>query len=416
MARGKRQGFGRRELIGGALAGGAMVALGAGRARAANAPGITAGQILIGQCMPYSGVVSAYGILGKGHLAFIHWYNDTNGGVNGRKIKLLSMDDGYNPARSLENVRKMVEEDGVAFIFGSIGTATNTAVRKYLNDNKIPQLFLASGADKWGDYKHYPWTMSWQATFRTEAQIYTKYLLDKRPHAKLAVLYQNDDFGRDYLTGVRDVLGDRYAKRVVTASFEVSDPTVDSQCVELQASGADALLFAGTPKFAAQTISKVYELGWKPLFFMDNVSIAVDSTMKPAGPEKAIGMISSAYSKDPGDPAWAHDPGTELYRRIVRKYIAGENPNDFNYENSWGMVLTLVDVLKRCGEDLSRANIMRSATHIHDLSLPSLLPGIVLNTTPTDYQPMKQMQLQRWNGKSWVRFGPLITGGALHGI
>ncbi len=380
-------------------------------ARADDASGVTATEILIGQNMPYSGVVSAFGILGKGHLAFIHWYNDTYGGVNGRKIRLISMDDGYNPAKSLENVRKMVEEDRVALIFGSIGTATNTAVRKYLNDHKVPQLFLASGADKWGDYQHYPWTMSWQATFRTEAQIYAKYILKNKPDAKIAMLYQHDDFGGDYVTGVKDALGADFDKRVVTATYEVSDPTVDSQVLELQASGANVLIFAGTPKFAAQTIRKVYDIGWHPMFFMDNVSIAVDSTMKPAGPEKAIGMLSSTYSKDPGDPAWARDPGTELYRSIVRKYIPSASTNDFNYENSWGMVLTLMQVLKQCGNDLSRANIMRQAANIHDLKLPSLLPGIVLNTSPTDYHPMKQMQMQRWDGKSWVRFGDLITGG-----
>jgi len=389
----------------------AMVAAGVTAARAENAPGITDKEILIGQNMPYSGVVSAYGILGKGHLAFIHWYNDKFGGVNGRKIKLLSMDDGYNPAKSLENTRKMVEQDHVALIFGSIGTATNTAVRKYLNDNKVPQLFLASGADKWGDYQHYPWTMSWQATFRTEAQIYAKYILQHLPNAKIAVLAQHDDFGKDYITGVHDVLGDQFDKRVVVATYEVSDPTVDSPVLELQASGATALIFAGTPKFAAQAIRKIYDIGWKPMFFMDNVSIALDSTMIPAGPEKSIGMLSSAYSKDPGDPAWAKDSDTEQYRGIITKYIPGASANDFNYENSWGMVLTLVQVLKQCGNDLSRANIMKQAANIHDLRLPSLLPGIVLNTSPTDYHPIKQMQLQRWDGKGWARFGDLITGG-----
>ena len=385
--------------------------LAAGAVRAENAPGITDTEIKIGQNMPYSGVVSAFGILGKGHLAFIKWINDTQGGVNGRKINLLSMDDGYVPAKALENVRKMVEEDRVAFIFGSIGTATNTAVQKYLNDNGVPQLFLASGADKWGDPQHFPWTMSWQATFRTEAQIYAKYALKAKPDAQFAVLAQHDDFGKDYVTGVRDVLGADFDKRVTVATYEVSDPTVDSQVLQLQATGADVLIFAGTPKFAAQTIRKVYDIGWKPMFFMDNVSIALDSTMIPAGPEKSIGMLSSAYSKDPGDPAWAKDPGTELYRSIITKYIPGQNPNDFNYENSWGMVLTLVQVLKQCGNDLSRENIMRQAANIHDLELPSLLPGIKLNTSPTDFHPMKQMQMQRWDGKTWMRFGDLITGG-----
>jgi branched-chain amino acid transport system substrate-binding protein len=389
----------------------AVLACLAPAAMAENAPGITATEIKIGQNMPYSGVVSAYSILGKGHLAFIHWYNDTYGGVNGRKINLLSLDDGYNPARSLENVRKMIEEDRVAFIFGSIGTATNTAVRKYLNDHHVPQLFLASGADKWGDYQHFPWTMSWQATFRTEAQIYAKYILKHKPDAKVAILYQHDDFGKDYVTGVHVVFGDHFDERVVTTTYEVSDPTVDSQVLELHDSGANVLVFAGTPKFAAQAIRKVYAIGWKPMFFMDNVSIAIDSVMRPAGPEKSIGMLSSTYSKDPGDPAWATDPGTELYRSIVRKYIPGENPNDFNYENSWGMVLTLMQVLKQCGNDLSRENIMRQAANLRDLELPSLLPGIKINTSPTDYHPIKQMQLQRWNGKSWVRFGDLIAGG-----
>jgi branched-chain amino acid transport system substrate-binding protein len=388
----------------------ALVSLGSA-ALAENAPGVTATEIKIGQNMPYSGVVSAYGILGKGHLAFIHWYNDTYGGVNGRKINLLSMDDGYNPARALENVRQMIEEDHVAFIFGSIGTATNTAVRKYLNDHQVPQLFLASGADKWGDYHHFPWTMSWQATFRTEAQIYAKYILKHKPDAKVAILYQHDDFGKDYVTGIHDVFGDQFDARVATATYEVSDPTVDSQVLDLHDSGANVLVFAGTPKFAAQAIRKVYAIGWKPMFFMDNVSIALDSVMRPAGPEKSIGMLSSSYSKDPGDPAWATDPGTELYRSIVRKYIPGENPNDFNYENSWGMVLTLVQVLKQCGNDLSRENIMRQAANLHDLELPSQLPGIKINTSPTDYHPIKEMQLQRWNGKSWVRFGDLIAGG-----
>jgi len=396
-----------------ALAACAPIALASTSARAENAPGITDTEIKIGQNMPYSGPVSAYGVLGKGHLAFVNWINDTQGGVNGRKINLESLDDGYNPSRSVENVRKMVEEDHVAFIFGSIGTAGNTAVQKYLNDNKVPQLFIATGADKWGNYQQFPWTMSWQATFRTEAQIYTKYILRRQPGAKIAVLYQNDDYGKDYLNGIKDILGDQFGARVVTASYEVSDPTVDSQVLTLQASGAEALIVAATPKFAAQTIRKVYDIGWKPIFFMSNVSIAADSTMIPAGPEKSIGMLSSSYSKDPGDAAWKTDPGTEQYRGIVRKYIPGENPNDFNYENSWGMVLTLVQVLKQCGNDLSRENIMRQAAAIHDLELPSLLPGIKLNTSPTDYHPMKQMQMQRWDGKGWLRFGDLITGGGL---
>jgi branched-chain amino acid transport system substrate-binding protein len=404
---------GRNLSCGVALAAASIVAVGAIAvpARADNAPGITATEIKLGQNMPYSGPVSAYGVLGKGHLAFIHWYNDAYGGVNGRKIDLISMDDSYNPSKSVENVRKMVEEDHVAFIFGSIGTAGNTAVQKYLNENQVPQLFIATGADKWGDYKKFPWTMSWQATFRTEAQIYTKYILRQKPEAKIAVLYQNDDYGKDYLNGIKDVLGDKYASRAVALSYEVSDPTVDSQVLQLQASGAEALIVAATPKFAAQSIRKVYDIGWKPMFFMSNVSIAADSTMIPAGPEKSIGMLSSAYSKDPGDPAWKDDPGTELYRSIVRKYIPGENPNDFNYENSWGMVLTLVQVLKQCGDDLSRENVMRQAANIHDLALPSLLPGIKLNTSPNDYHPMKQMQMQRWDGKGWIRFGDLITGG-----
>ena len=382
-------------------------------ALAENAPGVTATEIKIGQNMPYSGPVSAYGILGRGHLGFIKWVNDTMGGVNGRKINLISLDDGYNPAKAVENIRKMVEEEKVAFIFGSIGTATNTAVQKYLNDNQVPQLFIASGADKWGDYKRFPWTMSWQATFRTEAQIYVKYVLRANPNAKFAILFQDDDYGKDYINGMKDILGADYGKRVTEASYEVTDPTVDSQVVSLQASGADTLIVAATPKFAAQSIRKVYDIGWKPMFFMSNVSIAAKTTMEPAGPEKAIGMISSAYSRDPGDPAWTGDPAVTKFHDIMVKYFPGENPYDFNFENSYGMVMTLVQVLKQCGEDLSRDNIMRQAANIHDLVVDSELPGIKLNTSPTDYHPIKQMQLQKWDGKSWVRFGELISGGNL---
>jgi ABC-type branched-subunit amino acid transport system substrate-binding protein len=379
-------------------------------ALAQNTPGVSATEIKIGQTMPYSGPVTAYSALGKGEVAFFKMIND-KGGINGRKINLISLDDGYIPAKTVEQTRKMVEQEGVAFLFSSIGTATNTSVEKYLNDRKIPQLFIGSGASKWNDPEHFPWTMPGvQATFRYEARIYTRYILKEKPDAKIAVLYQNDDYGKDYVLGIKDVLGADYAKRVIEATYEFTDPTVDSQVVSLRGSGADALIVAATPKFAAQTIRKTFDLGWKPMFFMSNVSIWVNSVLEPAGPEKAIGMLSSAYVKDPTDQSWANDAGMTQWRNWMKKYMPEQDINDQNFVNSYSEGMVMVQVLKQAGNDLSRANILRQATNLHDLELPVMLPGIKINTDPKNYTSVRDMQLMRWDGKRWVRFGGVVPG------
>ena len=379
-------------------------------ALAANAPGVSATTIEIGQTMPYSGPVTAFGTLGKGELAFFHMIND-EGGVNGRKIKLISLDDGYAPPKTVEQTRKLVEQEGVAFLFSSIGTATNSAVQKYLNDRKIPQLFIGSGASKWGNPQQWPWTIGGvQATFRAEGRIYARYILAHKPDARIGVLYQNDDYGKDYFLGLRDVLGDKFDKTVVAESYEFTDPTIDSQIVSLQAAGVDAIIVGATPKFAAQAIRKVYDIGWKPMFFLSNVAIWVNSVMKPAGPEKGVGIISSAYVKDPTDSAWDNDPGMQQFRAFMKKYMPDADASDQNYVNSFNEGMVLVQVLKQCGDDLSRENILRQATNLHHLALPMLLPGITVDTGPTDYYPVKQMQLMRWDGRHWVRFGELLNG------
>jgi branched-chain amino acid transport system substrate-binding protein len=379
-------------------------------ARAENAPGVTAGEIVIGQTMPYSGPVTAFGTLGKGELAFFAMIND-QGGVNGRKIKLLSLDDGYAPPKTVEQTRKLVEQEGVAFLFSSIGTATNTAIQKYLNDRKIPQLFIGSGASKWGNYQQYPWTIGGvQGTFRAEGRIYARHILQQKPDAKIGVLYQNDDYGKDYFLGLKDVLGDKFDKTVVAESYEFTDPTIDSQIVSLQGAGVDAIIVGATPKFAAQSIRKVYDIGWKPMFFLSNVAIWVNSVMQPAGMEKGVGIISSAYVKDPTDPSWAGDAGMQQWQAFMKKYMPDADSSDQNYVNSFNSGMVLVAALKQCGDDLSRENILKQATNLHDLALPMLLPGITVSTSPTDYYPVKQMQLMRWDGKHWVRFGEVLSG------
>src|SRR5690349_17774328 len=290
---------------------------------AADTPGVTATEIKIGHTNPYSGPASAYGVLGKLEQAYFNKMVNEQGGVAGHKIDFISYDDGYSPPRTVEQIRKLVEQDKVAFTFNTLGTPTNSAIERYMNQKKVPQLFVATGADKWGNYKQFPWTIGWQPSYRTEAQIYTKYMLQEKPNAKLAILYQNDDFGKDYPIGVKDVLGDKYSKMVVEATYEVTDPTIDSQITQLQASGADVLLVAATPKFAAQAIKKVHDLNWKPMFFMTNVAISVGAVMRPAGPENAVGIITTEYLKDPTDPAWNADPGMKGFKDFMAKYMPG---------------------------------------------------------------------------------------------
>ena len=397
----------RRTALTGALA--AAAATVAPRARAAT-PGVTKTTLKIGNTMPYSGPASAYGVVGKADAAFFKMVND-QGGVHGHKIDFISYDDGYSPPKTVEQARRLVEQDKVDFLFNPLGTPTNSAIERYCNHNKVPQLFVATGADKWGDYKKYPWTIGWQPSYRAEAQIYTKYMLKEKPNAKLGILFQNDDFGKDYPDGVRDVLAKDWGKHVVkVTSYEVTDPTVDSQITELQAAGADTLLVAATPKFAAQAIRKVHSLNWHPMFFMTNVSISVGSVLRPAGVENALGMISGLYLKDTTDPAWDQDAGMKQFRAFMAKYLPHGDITDGGYVAAYGLCYTMRSVLEHCNGKFSRADVMRAATSIHDLEVPVLLPGIKVNTSPTNYHPTKAMQLAKWNGKTWARFGAVIEG------
>jgi branched-chain amino acid transport system substrate-binding protein len=383
------------------------------RARGAeDTPGVTATELKIGNTAAYSGPASAYGIIARTEAAVFKMIND-QGGVGGRKIVYDSVDDGYSPPKTVDQVRRLVEQDNVAFIFATIGTPSNTAIFRYTNGKGVPLIFLGSGANKWGDPQHYPWVMGWQPSYRTEAQIYTRYILKEKPDAKIAILYQNDDFGKDYPAGVRDALGNDFDKRVVkTASYETTDATIDSQAVALQASGADVLITAATPKFAAQTIRKIADLGWKPLHFMTNVSISVGSVITPAGPENATGMISAAYLKDPTDPSWKDDAGMNQWRAFMAKYMPDADLTDAGPVFGYGVTMCLWQVLKQCGTDLSRANIMKQAASLHDVELPVLLPGIKVNTSATNFHPIRQMQLTRWTGKNFELFGKVLAGEA----
>jgi branched-chain amino acid transport system substrate-binding protein len=372
-------------------------------------PGASDTEIKIGQTMPYSGPASAYGTIGKVEAAYFTKINE-EGGINGRKINLISLDDGYSPPRTVEQIRKLVEEEEVLFTFQTLGTPPNTAIQKYMNAKKVPQLFVATGATKWGDPEHYPWTMGWQPTYQHESHIYAKYLLKNRPNAKVGILYQNDDYGKDYLKGFKDGLGDKAASMVVAeVSYEVTDPSIDTQIVTLQASGADTFFNITTPKFAAQAIRKSYDIGWKPLHFLNVVSTSVAAVLQPAGLEKSVGLISINYGKDPTDPAWKDDKGVKDYFAFMKKYYSDGNPIDSSNPYGYSAAQTLVQVLKQCGDDLTRGNVMRQAANLKDLELPMLLPGIKINTSPTDFYPIEQVQLVRFDGKTWVRFGELMS-------
>ncbi len=399
----------RRSLLATAAATVGAAAAPVRRAQAQQTPGVTATEIRIGNTNAYSGPASAYGVISRCEAAFFRMVNE-QGGVGGRRINFISYDDGYSPPRTVEQMRRLVEQDGVAFLFNTLGTPTNSAILRYVNQRRVPHLFLATGADKWGNYREMPWTIGWQPSYRTEAQIYAKYMLEQKPEPKLGLLYQNDDFGKDYLAGVRDILGDRFDRMVRAVSYEVTDPTVDSQVVTLQGSGADVLLTAATPKFAAQTIRKVFDIGWRPMHFMTNVSISVASVMHPAGAEKGVGVITSAYNKDPTDPAWSDDPGMNEWRGFMRRTMPEADLTDGNYVYAYGVSKTLMQVLHQCGTDFSRQNVMRQVTALHDLEIPTLLPGIHVNTAPDNYHPIRQMQLQRWDGTTWRRFGNVIEG------
>jgi branched-chain amino acid transport system substrate-binding protein len=375
-------------------------------------PGVTATELKIGNTAAYSGPASAYGIIARTEAAVFKMIND-QGGVGGRKIVYDSLDDGYSPPKTVDQVRRLVEEDQVAFIFATIGTPSNTAIFRYTNGKGVPLIFLGSGANKWGDPQHFPWVMGYQPSYRTEAQIYTRYILKEKPDAKIAILYQNDDFGKDYPAGVRDVLGKDFDTRVIkVVSYETTDATIDSQAVAMEASGANVLITAATPKFAAQTIRKIADLGWKPLHFMTNVSISVGSVITPAGPENATGMISAAYLKDPTDPTWKDDPGMNQWRAFMAKYMPDADLTDGGTVFGYGVTMALWQVLKQCGTDFSRTNIMKQAANLHDVETPVLLPGIKINTSPTNFHPIRQMQLTRWTGKHFELFGDVLSGEA----
>ena len=398
----------RTTLLSGAAALAAPAIL--GRAHAETTVGVTADEIKIGQTMPYSGPGSAYASVGKADVGFFKWVND-QGGVAGHKINLLSYDDEYSPPKTVEQVRRLVEQDQVAFLFHTLGTPTNTAIERYCNQHKVPQLFVATGADKWGNYKQFPWTIGWQPSYRTEAQIYTKYILKENPSAKLAILYQNDDFGKDYPIGVRDVLGKDWDKHVVKMlTYETTDATVDSQVTEAQAAGADAFLVAAIPKFAAQAIRKVHDLNWKPIFIMTNVAISVGSVMRPAGPENAIGMISTLYLKDPTDPSFDNDEGMKAFRAFMAKYVPGGDVTDTGYVAGYGASFTMWKVLEACNGNFSRENVMKQATSIKDEINPVLLPGLKVSDSPMNYHPIMALQPAKWDGKTWARFGEVIEG------
>jgi branched-chain amino acid transport system substrate-binding protein len=370
--------------------------------------GVTKTEIKIGHTIPYSGNASSYGVGGRSHAAFFKRVNDM-GGVAGRKINFISLDDGYNPAKTVEQIRRLVEQDEVALIFNPLGTPTNTAIHKYINQKKVPHLFVATSADKWGDYKNFPWTIGYAPSYRTEAQIYGKYIKAQRPNAKATLIYQNDDFGKDYLHGLQDVYGKDFDKTFVkVVTYESSDATVDSQVVTMKDTAADVMVTACIPKYSAQVIRKAYDIGWKPLHVMSNVSASIASTITPAGPEKAEGIITSSYLKDPTDPEWKDAPDMKEWREFMAKYIPDGDTTDANYVYAYSVATLMLVVLKQCGDDFSRENIMKQASSIKPVALPLLLPGMTAATTPTDFRPLKQLQLMRWKGQGWERFGEII--------
>jgi branched-chain amino acid transport system substrate-binding protein len=370
------------------------------------APGVTATEILLGQTMPYSGPASSYAPIGHVEVAYTNFIND-QGGINGRKIRLLSLDDGYSPPKTLEQTRRLVEEDGVACIYQQLGTPTAMAARRYLNQKQVPQLFVASGATQFGDRDNFPWTMGWQISYQIEGRVYARYVVSEKPDAKIAVLYQNDDSGKDFMKGFKDGLGDKASMIVAAVSYEPTDPTVDSQVVQLQSSGANALFVASIPKVTAMALRKVRELSWNPLYIIASVGASVSSGLAPAGLDKAVGLVTGAYLKDPSDPQWADDPGFQDWLAFMKKYQPNGDLSDGSNVYGYSVTQTLAITLKQCGENLSRENIMFQAANL-DIELPMLHKGIRFHTTPADYYGMKKMRLQRFDGKAWVPFGEPI--------
>ena len=372
--------------------------------------GATDTEIKIGNIMPYSGPASAYGVIGKTEQAYFNKIN-AEGGINGRKINFISYDDGYSPPKTVEQARKLVESDEVLFIFNSLGTPPNSAIQKYMNSKKVPQLFVATGATKWNDPSEYPWTMGWQPNYQSESRIYAKYILKNLPNAKIAILFQNDDYGKDYVKGLKDGLGAKAASMIVAEdSYETTEPTIDSHIVTLKASGADVFFNVTTPKFAAQAIKKIAEVGWHPLHLLNNVSASIGSVIKPAGFENAQGIISSNYLKDTSDPQWKDDAGMKAFDEFLAKYFPEGNRVDSSVMYGYTVAQGLVYVLKNCGDDLTRANLMKQAASIKDLKLGGLLPGVEVNTSATDFAPISQLQLEKFKGEKWDLFGEIISG------
>jgi len=364
-------------------------------------------EIKIGNTNPYSGPASAYGTIGKSITAYFKMLND-QGGINGRKITFITYDDSYSPPKTVEMARKLVEQDEVLFVFQTLGTPSNTAIHKYMNMKKVPQMYVATGATKWNDPKNHPWTMGWQPNYQSEARAYVEHILKTKPNAKIGVLYQNDDYGKDYLKGFHDGLGAKKSMIVKEVSYEVSDPTVDSQIVQLQASGADVFFNITTPKFAAQAIRKAYDIGWKPVHYLNNVSNSVGSVLTPAGLEKSVGVISSAYIKDATDTRWTNDAAIGQWREFMKKYYPDGNQADVFNVYGYSVAATIAQVLRQCGDNLTRENVMRQAAIMKGWRPETLLPGITITTSADDFAPVESVQLERFNGKQWELFGAVL--------
>jgi branched-chain amino acid transport system substrate-binding protein len=372
-------------------------------------PGASDTEIKIGNIMPYSGPASAYGVAGIIEAAYFRMIND-QGGINGRKINFISYDDAYNPAKAVEQARKLVESDEVLVVFNPLGTPSNTAILKYLNANKVPQLFVGAGGTSFGDHKSYPWTMAWQPPYQSEGRIYAKYLLTERPGAKIAVLYQNDDFGKDVLKGLKDGLGDKASMIVGTEAYEVTEPTIDSRIINLKASGADVFISVTTPKPAVQAIRKVAAMDWKPLYIQGYASASVGSVLKPAGLDISRGILSAYYAKDGSDPQWDNDEGMKRFAAFLAKYAPDYSRNDISVVYGYGVAQAMVQVLKQAGDDLTRANVMKQAASLKDFTPDIVVPGVTLNTSANDHYPIEQLQMMRFGGEKWELFGPVISG------
>ena len=372
--------------------------------------GATDTEIKIGNIMAYSGPASAYGVIGKTEAAYFNKIN-AEGGINGRKVKFISYDDAYSPPKTVEQARKLVESDEVLFIFNPLGTPSNSAIQKYMNEKKVPQLFVATGATKWNDPKQFPWTIGWQPNYQSEARIYAKYILKERPNGKIGILYQNDDFGKDYVKGITDGLGTKAAASMIVGveSYEISNPTIDSRVVALKSKGADIFISIATPKFTAQSIKKAAELGWKPLFIINSTATSTAAVMKPAGIENSQNIISAAYQKDATDPQWKDDVGIKNFDAFLTKYLPEGNREDQFVLYGYSVAQTMVHVLKECGDVLTRANVMKQAASIDGLPLEGLLPGVTINSSATDFAPIKQFQLKKFKGERWELFGDLIS-------